>query len=643
MKEVPPSSDDDPESLKDSEELSELSEASNLSDDAGDLEGDGGKRALFDGASSSEGEGDGLGELDDDFGSSDDSSGEDEMEVEKQSRKLDAETGRQLLDAEAEVKSMQLRVEEDDASVSALDDDDDDASDADADGTVLLPAQGVDLAEVKQRMAEIVRILEHFKELRNPAVSRATYMDRLRKDVMLYYSYNSFLADTLLNLFPVGEAVEFIEASETPRPMTIRTNTLKTKRRELAAALINRGVNLDPVGEWSKVGLVVYESQVPLGATPEYMSGQYMLQGASSFLPCMALAPQMNETIVDMAAAPGGKTTYIGALMRNSGTLIANELRKERTKAVVGNLQRMGVTNAIVSCYDGRELPKVLGPNSVDRVLLDAPCSGTGVIHKDASVKTSKSQEDIWKRSTVQKQLLLAAIDLVDANSKTGGYIVYSTCSILPEENEVVVHYALRKRYVEIVPTGLEFGRDGFKKYNKGAFRFPPAMSLAKRYYPHAHNVDGFFVCKLRKIQNGEKAMVANLQEDQGREAFALAKSQGLGLSKEEKEYLTKNSTSNSPYAQVHHVDNGPVAKPEEGKASKLEQVSTNKSVTGRVKRKKKVSKLYLEALKELKDEKKKGKEAQALSKENGTNGTAGGTGTKTKKKKNSKPKRRES
>jgi ribosomal RNA methyltransferase Nop2 len=118
--------------------------------------------------------------------------------------------------------------------------------------------------------------------------------------------------EKLFHLFQVSELLEFLEANETPRPVTIRTNTLKTRRRDLAQALINRGVNLDPIGKWSKVGLQVFDSPVPIGATPEYLAGHYMIQAASSFLPVMALAPREHERILDMAAAPGGKTTYIG-------------------------------------------------------------------------------------------------------------------------------------------------------------------------------------------------------------------------------------------------------------------------------------------------------------------------------------------
>jgi len=115
-----------------------------------------------------------------------------------------------------------------------------------------------------------------------------------------------------MQVFTLGELVDLLDANEAPRPLTIRTNTLKTRRRELAQGLISRGVNLDPIGKWSKVGLVIYSSQVPIGATPEYLAGYYMIQGAASFLPVMALAPQENERVLDMCSAPGGKSTHIG-------------------------------------------------------------------------------------------------------------------------------------------------------------------------------------------------------------------------------------------------------------------------------------------------------------------------------------------
>ncbi|KAJ5382038.1 25S rRNA (cytosine(2870)-C(5))-methyltransferase [Penicillium cataractarum] len=355
-----------------------------------------------------------------------------------------------------------------------------------------------DLQLLRQRITDTIRILGDLKTLGQPDKSRVDYVDLLLNDICTYYGYTRYLAEKLFNLFTPMEAFAFFEANETPRPVVIRTNTLRTNRRSLAQALINRGVVLEPVGKWSKVGLQVFESPVPLGATPEYLAGHYILQAASSFLPVMALAPQPGERVLDMAAAPGGKTTYMSALMRNTGCVIANDASKPRAKGLIGNIHRLGCKNTIVTNMDARTaFPKAMG--GFDRVLLDAPCTGTGVISKDAGVKTSKDESDFLRIPHMQRQLLLAAIDSVDHASKTGGYVVYSTCSVTVEENEAVVQYILRKRpNVKIVDTGLgDFGSPGFVSYM--GKKFDAKMALTRRYFPHRENVDGFYVCKLKK------------------------------------------------------------------------------------------------------------------------------------------------
>ena len=275
------------------------------------------KQALFDDEDDDD--------LRDEFGSEDDSEDDEEedseedsedeeelLDVERRARKLDADAARRQREAEEETAEMVGHQRQRQRLTKAP------ATDLDTNiqelEIVTLPSgQQIeterlappDLALVQRRIRDIVRVLDDFARLRDGTRSRSDYMTQLKRDVCTYYGYNSFLVDAILNIFTAAEALELIEACEVPRPITLRANTLKTRRRELAGALINRGVNLDPLGPWSKVGLVVYESQVPVGATPEYMAGHYMLQGASSFLPVMALAPQEGEQVVDMAAAPG--------------------------------------------------------------------------------------------------------------------------------------------------------------------------------------------------------------------------------------------------------------------------------------------------------------------------------------------------
>ena len=453
--------------------------------------------------------------------------GDEDLEEEAEDEDLEEEAGDEDLEEEGEDEDLEGDdpLEGKDSEGEDLEDDDplegEDSEDDEA-NQFLLPAveeeeeeqrQPLNLQLVHMRIQEVVRVLSNFAALAEPDRSRADYMDRLCKDVQTYYGYNEFLAEKVLDLFSPEEAIAFFEANEVPRPVTIRANTLRTRRRDLAQKLINRGVSLEPVGPWSKVGLQVFESAVPIGATPEYLVGEYMLQAVSSFLPCMALAPQPHERILDMASAPGGKVTYLSALMQNTGCIFANDSNKARIKSLTANVHRMGCRNIVVCNYDGRQFPKVLG--GFDRVMLDSPCSGTGVISKDASVKTNKSKRDLILLTQLQKQLILCAIDSVNPKSETGGYVVYSTCSVMVEENEEVIEYALRKRpNVRIVPTGIDFGRDGLKRFRSRTF--DERMTLCRRIFPHVHNMDGFFVCKLKiePINKGDKRRMAQEPDD---------------------------------------------------------------------------------------------------------------------------------
>ncbi|KAM0518545.1 hypothetical protein ACHAPE_004309 [Trichoderma viride] len=408
------------------------------------------------------------------------------------SRKLDKKLAQEKAITETEMQESAMQTNIDGPKIFGDEDDEDDEL-ADKSKSLLAP----DLQLLRQRITDTIRVLDDFAKLAEDGRSRAEYTAQLLKDICAYYGYSPYLAEKLFNLFTPREAFAFFEANEMPRPVVIRTNTLRTHRRDLAQALINRGVTLEPVGKWSKVGLQIFEANVPLGATPEYLAGHYIIQAAASFLPVMALSPQPNERVLDMASAPGGKTTYCSAMMNNTGIVFANDPNKQRAKGLIGNVARLGVRNVIVCSYDGREFPRVMG--GFDRVLLDAPCSGTGVISKDPSVKTNKDEKDFISLPHMQKQLLLSAIDSVNHASETGGFLVYSTCSVTIEENESVVAYALSRRpNVKLVDAGIPFGKEGFTSYM--GKNFHPSLKLTRRFYPHAHNIDGFFVAKFQKI-----------------------------------------------------------------------------------------------------------------------------------------------
>jgi len=173
----------------------------------------------------------------------------------------------------------------------------------------------------------------------------------------------------------------------------------------------------------------------------------------------------MNETVLDVTSSTGVKSCYLSALMQNTGIIFVNEVTTSSLATISLNMQRLGVTNSVLCSYNYRDLHKAVRSNSVDRVLLSPPCSETGLSSRYTTLKVTQNQNDIWKSVQKQKQLLLMAIDMVDPHSKSGGYITYSTTSMMVEENENIIDYALRRRNIIIRPSGIKFGRPGFTKF----------------------------------------------------------------------------------------------------------------------------------------------------------------------------------
>ena len=288
-----------------------------------------------------------------------------------------------------------------------------------------------------------------------------------------------------------GEEVEeFLEGNEKPLPRTIRCNTLAISPEELIERLESKGFLLKRVD--LSYAFRVVGGRLPIGATTEYLLGYYFLQSLASMWAVEALNPKGTELVVDMCAAPGGKTTHIAQLMENKGTILATDINRSRMRGLRSNLSRMRVENVLAIRMDATKLP-LLGIQA-DAVLLDAPCTGEGLIPLDPARKRSRRLEDIETMSAVQRRLISAAAAIL----REGGVLVYSTCSIAPEENEEVIHYALKRWPLRVIDTGLPIGEPGFTE----AFGRPlnPSLALARRLYPYKHQTEGFFLCKLQKM-----------------------------------------------------------------------------------------------------------------------------------------------
>ena len=293
----------------------------------------------------------------------------------------------------------------------------------------------------------------------------------------------------------------YLEFLKKPLTRSIRCNTLKISPEKLKERLESMGWIIEQPFEENPEIMILKNDLAPgeIGRSMEHLLGYYYVQEISSMLSVLALKPEPGEFVLDIAAAPGSKTTQIAAVMKNTGTIIANDVSLKRLKILSSNIERCGATNTIITKKDGIALCKKLKEQGFqfDKILVDAPCSGEGTLRSSPITYQMWNPRTIKILSRLQKALLASAIEIL----KPGGEIVYSTCTHAPEENEEVVDFVLK-----------EFGNDiGIEKINLPVKCRPGITNWSDnnynkniekscRIYPQDNDTEGFFIAKMRKI-----------------------------------------------------------------------------------------------------------------------------------------------
>ena len=250
-----------------------------------------------------------------------------------------------------------------------------------------------------------------------------------------------FFKEKLIKQYGIDLAKKIMEGYSGKRPVTLRINTIKANTEEIKKYLTEKNIEYQEV-EWNKEALILPSaSEENIQKLSIYEEGKIYLQSLSSMIPAMLLKPNKNENILDMAAAPGGKTTQMYAMTDGEAMITACEMNKIRVERLRYNLQKQGATRVNVLNQDARRLDDYF---SFDKILLDAPCSGSGT---ENVLKQNFTEELIKKSIKTQEALLKKAIKILKKN----GEMVYSTCSILKDENEEIVKKILKNGNAEIV------------------------------------------------------------------------------------------------------------------------------------------------------------------------------------------------
>ena len=291
----------------------------------------------------------------------------------------------------------------------------------------------------------------------------------------------------------------FFEVGKTRPKKAIRVNTIKISVEDLKKLLQKKNWEFhQPYKDHPEI--IIIDSMLEPGAVGkavEHILGYYYVQEITSMMPILALNPQEDELLLDLCASPGSKTTQAASMMKNTGTIIANDVSGGRISILAANLERCGVANTIVTLHNGFELGERLKKLNYqfDKILLDAPCSGEGNVRNSPRTYLEWSEGLLKMLSRKQKKLASIVADLL----KKDGTLIYSSCTNAPEENEEIVQFLIDNYNMKIEPISLPLKtRPGITSWKKKIFH--PSMKHAVRIYHHDNDLEGFFVCKLKKI-----------------------------------------------------------------------------------------------------------------------------------------------
>lgn len=315
-----------------------------------------------------------------------------------------------------------------------------------------------------------------------------TYPDPVKQPVesiSLRHSHPAWLVRRWLAEFGYEQTAALCEANNRPAPNNVRVNTLKTDTETLMDILGSLGVKAQK-GRYARDCLQL-DGFISLGRLPPFQEGLFQVQDESSILVGQAVSPEPGARVIDVASAPGGKATHLAQLMQNQGEILALDVHEHKVKLIEENCRRLGVKIARTMLADAREIPKEYS-GWADYVLVDAPCSGLGVLRRRPDAKWRKGEEQIKALAELQAEILNAVAFAL----KPGGVLVYSTCTITGEENLGQVEAFLRAHqnfHCEPLTGLLPGDLDHAGTMSRGYLQI----------LPHIHGLDGFFIARLRK------------------------------------------------------------------------------------------------------------------------------------------------